>query len=229
MKNPLSDFPRIKPRSTLYPTMLKLFPEPALEGEAGVRLAQSAARTALETHDRIDSLAGPVLGDTTRNPAARQVAAAERVMQAAQPVFKAFDQANEWLDEEMEHLAGKLDATEKISPSDNHVASEIRSHFKTLDGKQQRKLLDRAKTSGDHLTLKALASAPAFLSGVPEQTIRRAASALHDPETVERLERVLEAKKHLPDHRALFDKKVKQYWTSDVENMVAAAKAAKVA
>lgn len=217
-----------KHKRTMTSANVNLIPEPQHAEEAGLHLARSATRAAVELHDKVDEMAAGILSNPMLHPNRAKVDAAVKVKESAKSILKRFDQAEAQIADEIDRVAVKMQAAERLEPEQNYIASEIRAHIKTLSLKEQRKLVAQAQQDGDTLTLKALASAPAYLSGMTEGAVISAAVSLHDPDTLARMNRMVAAREQLPSNRKMFESKVAQYWNTEVEALIAAAAAAKV-
>lgn len=108
-----------------------------------------------------------------RNPSWTE---AERLIQTQQfadktlnSITRRFDSGAASLEASITSLEGELSAPIKSSASQG-VASEIRAHAKALSTGERLSFLQHAINDGDDLTVGALLGAPAYLSGIDNQT-----------------------------------------------------------
>ena len=93
-------------------------------------------------------------------------------MQRAEAEFEA---ARNDAEKRLKELRTSAESHLALSPSPGHaqLQTEIRQHFKSLNGEERTKRAQQAMQSGDLSTVRALVQAPAFLSGIAEPTHKR--------------------------------------------------------
>lgn len=211
---------------TMLRALQTIIPE-AGDNEYPLKSAHAALSRAYDAHDHIDKVAFRILNDPTRTPVTRKIAAAESAVKQAKSVRVLFRQAVELIEQEQDKIVERMRAAETLPSDKEALGSEIRSHFAQADKRARAGLIAKAEKANDTLTMKALSSAPAYLSGIDETARRRVASQLHDPADRDYLTRLTEASESLPDLEKQFENKVSQYNTPDVQELVAAANLAR--
>jgi hypothetical protein len=116
-----------------------------------------------------------ILGDETVMPAARFLRGGDFAEKTAKTiearVEDALAPARKRLGELQRQLEERL--TPSVSPGHAIRDQEIRQHFAQLKGEEKMRRADEAMKAGDLVTVRALMTAPAYLTGLNEQTQKR--------------------------------------------------------
>lgn len=126
-------------------------------------------REIYETHHRR-------MGDESLLPAARLKSSASFAKQRLSAALTRVAMARNGVTSELGAVRARLNdhLRQPSSPGEASRDSEIRRHFHACNSSQRIKLLAQARINDDVVTLRAIASAPAYLSGVDDTDHDRA-------------------------------------------------------
>lgn len=116
-----------------------------------------------------------ILADETIMPAARFLRAGEFAEKTAKTIEARVEAAREPVKKKLRELQAHLESQLMPSPSAGHAVrdQEIRAHFASLKGEDKMRRADEALKSGDMVTVRALLTAPSYLTGLNEKTQQR--------------------------------------------------------
>lgn len=148
----------------------------------------SALKVVSGTWLDIERTIGRVSKNTALTSGERLMATADAVGRKRNEVMELVDVIRQRATKQQAHIAGLVKTTVKPPPGTEGIVPEVRAHLRSLNEAQRSRLLNTTK-GDDALTLMhAVASAPAFLSGVVEgkrMEMRGTLIAVYRPELFE--------------------------------------------
>lgn len=138
-------------------------------GQEGLRAAKNALQTMYEARTKVEHAKQQILHDGSRTEDGQILAIADLSDQTFDRVSKVTSPSENVIGRSLEALEHRMREATR-APGSSPMAAEIRAHAKQAGETETMTLVRRAAERGDLDTVGAVLNAPAYLSGITEDT-----------------------------------------------------------
>ena len=190
---------------SLHPAVITSIPGYE-EARGYVAHSATALDSAYQSIEAVVKARAKLSRDESRTPKAQVLMAAELAEQYMGKLQKTFELSWDKLHSGIDHIDKQLSEPMEQQAGAGTISGEIRSHAKSLEHEERRKLISDALHRGDIKTTSAILGAPAYLSGLQAEEQKHYTRTYHEatnPELTRRLQVMTKAKEKLEQSKRI--------------------------